>query len=417
MWHERLVRCMTKHHLSRDAIRRVLLSLITVLQDALIKQGALGQGQSLAFQTMGYTHADIDSIEIDEASLGFDSLSRLDLVLAVNQFFQLHTTGVEDYLLIRRKIGDWVDLVEQHFDIVTQNAQIAFQTSGSTAEPKTIIHAFQTLQTEIYALLSGPVGQRPRSARIISLVPPHHMYGFLFSCLLPSMTGNETISLYQQTPTRCFTLARDGDLVIATPFIWNKLAQSALQFPPGVTGITSAAPSTPETWSVLDKTNLSGLIEVYGATEPRGIGFRSAHDSAFELLPHLDAAHKEIFPINGEGMPLDIQDDLAWVGPRHFEVTGRIDKMVQVAGVNVSPAHVARVISSIACVKEAKVRMNGDRLQALIVPTATNEPTDVVAKRVREHIVRSLPAPARPATITFATSLPVTDMGKVMDWT
>ncbi|MFA8442743.1 4-coumarate--CoA ligase [Yoonia sp.] len=407
---------MNTTYLSRDAIRRILLSLVIIQQDALIKKGALSKAQTLRSHVVNRNDAEIDILEVNEDSLGFYSLSRLDLVLAVSQFFQLQVTGVEDYLLIKQKIGDWVDLVERHFELIAENAQIAFQTSGSTGAPKTVIHDLRALRTEVEALLSGPIGKLSTLARVISLVPPHHIYGFLFSCLLPSMTGNDTISLYHRPPTRSLALAKGGDLVVATPFIWEKLAQSGLQFQPDVIGISSASPTTKKTWSVLDKPALSGLIEIYGATETGGIGFRTTFDTGFELLPHLECTNQMIRAKNTAGTSLDIQDELTWIGPREFKINGRLDHVVQIAGVNVSPVYVVRVIKDIAGVKDANVQFHEGRLQALIVPMQMHELTDALAERVRNEIVRNLPAPARPATIRFSASLQYTDMGKVVDW-
>ncbi len=105
-----------------------------------------------------------------------------------------------------------------------------------------------------------------------------------------------------------------------------------------------------------------------------------------------------------------------WMRPREFKINGRLDHVVQIAGVNVSPAHVVRVIKDIAGVKDANVRFYEGRLQVLIVPMKMDELTDAFAQRVRNEIVRNLPAPARPATIRFSASLRFTDMGKIVGW-
>nr|QQZ51416.1 hypothetical protein JKL49_10555 [Phenylobacterium glaciei] len=48
---------------------------------------------------------------VDSAGLACDSLDLLNLASAVAEAVQMHRAGVEDYLLARRTIGDWVDIV------------------------------------------------------------------------------------------------------------------------------------------------------------------------------------------------------------------------------------------------------------------------------------------------------------------
>ncbi len=408
---------MDREWLSRDSIRRLLLSLIKVEQDKLIKNGILSPEMALANQSLGRCDSEIDQLRVDEDSLGFDSLSRLDLVLRVNQFFQLHSTGVEDYLLIRRRVIDWVDVVSTHFSLSNGQARIAFQTSGSSGPPKTVTHDFQKLQTEVTGFLSGVLCHVSNGTRVIALVPPHHIYGFLFTCLLPTSAKVETISLYDQTPARCCALAREHDIVIGTPFIWHRLRQSGLEFRSGVTGITSGAPSDANTWSVLENTGLSSLIEVYGATETGGIGFRTAADQPFQLLPHLDRTDEEIHDVESAGNRLDVQDELNWIRHREFEVLGRRDGIVQVAGVNVSPKHVTTMISNIEGVKTAQVRFDGMELHALVVPASQGQQADALGVRIRNHLLQHLEPAMRPSSITFRDALPLNDMGKIQDWT
>ncbi|PJI91440.1 4-coumarate--CoA ligase [Yoonia maricola] len=403
--------------LARDSVRRVLLSLIAVEQERLIKAGVVAQEKALTAQSIGATDAQIDRLSIDETSLGFDSLSRLDLVLRVNQFFQLHTTGVEDYLLVKRRVCDWVELIMQHFLLLQTPTQIAFLTSGSTGAPKTIIHEMRALQAEVTTLLAGPVPMLQPSARVLSLVPPHHIYGFLFSCILPTMAGCDTIDLHQQTPTRGFTVAQAGDLVIATPYIWERLIKSGLQFQPGVRGISAGAPTTTTTWSVLEMAGLSSLTEVYGATETGGIGFRQASDDAFHLLAHLERADAHIRHADTVDKILDIQDKINWTGPRRFTISGRRDDVVQVAGVNVAPQHVAEQIGKVFGVNSVDIRVSAGRLHALIIPSKPDDPTNALEQRIRAHLLQHLAPPARPATLTFRATRPCNDMGKLQDWT
>ncbi|MCH8539114.1 MAG: acyl-CoA synthetase, partial [Alkalimonas sp.] len=56
-----------------------------------------------------------------------DSLERLHLAGCVNEFFQLHETGVEDRLLMTNSLDDWASLVAQ---ATAETSGLTFRTSG-----------------------------------------------------------------------------------------------------------------------------------------------------------------------------------------------------------------------------------------------------------------------------------------------
>ena len=159
------------------------------------------------------------------------------------------------------------------------------------------------------------------------------------------------------------------------------------------------------------------MIEVYGATETGGIGFRTAADQPFQLLPHLDRTDEEIHDVESAGNRLDVQDELNWIRHREFEVLGRRDGIVQVAGVNVSPKHLTTMISNIEGVKTAQVRFDGMELHALVVPASQGQQADALGVRIRNHLLQHLEPAMRPSSITFRDALPLNDMGKIQDWT
>lgn len=397
--------------LTRDAIRRLLVSMITHEQSARIAKGAIGKQSSLDRMTLGLTARDVEAIEIEEDNLGFDSLARLDLIMRINQFFGLHTTGLEDYLLVRRRIGDWTEIVQKHFEMKEGKVTLTFQTSGSSGPTKAIFHGIDELLAEVdtVALLV------PSTRRILSVVPPHHIFGFLFTCLLPSRIGVEVVDLHTRAPTSVFRTAQAGDLIIATPHIWSHLGRSGTDFVPGVRGVTSAGPSDAATWAIRQTAKLTEMLEVYGATETAGIGTRTDPTAAFKLFAHLNRVDDTVWRAS-DMRQLDTQDRLTWAGPRSFHVMGRRDDVVQVAGVNVSPSYIARIIGDIDGVAEAVVRPGHERLRAFIVPANPQTNRNEFEQTVRRAINARLEAAARPNDITFGNALPRNNMGKLADW-
>ncbi|MEL6883803.1 MAG: 4-coumarate--CoA ligase [Pseudomonadota bacterium] len=400
--------------LSRGALRRLVVSFILREQKSREKQGLIRFDQALTALIVGRSPTEIDDIAITEDSLGFDSLGTLELILALNRFFDLNRSGIEDYLLIHRRIGDWVDLLSKHREIVGADWRFGFETSGSTGTPAVVSHSADTLWAEMRAQGTGPFSHIQAPGRIITLVPPHHIYGFLFGCILPDQHGMDVLDLHYAGPGTAFRHARSGDLVVGTPFNWDMLNRTGLRFVDGVFGVTSAGPSTPQTWNSVAACNLAGLTEVFGSTETGGIGTRCAPETPFELLPHVVAQGEHVFRCT-DRTPLALQDRLEWFGPDTFKVVGRLDKVVQVAGVNVSPNFVRDNILAVDGVADAAVRMGKDRLRAFVVPRDGVDTQDLQS-RLQAHLQKTLDAPARPGCITFGAELPRNDMGKAAAW-
>lgn len=388
--------------LTPEGLGRLAAALILAEQDELVRRGHLPRDRSLVLRNPGLTAADRDGLTIDEEGLGFDSLSRLGLVMRLNRFFGLSTTGVEDYLLVRRRFGDWVDLIGEHVRLMGTRLELTFATSGSSGPVKEVSHGIQTLQDELAAHLAGPLARLP-PGRIVAMVPPHHIYGCLFTILLPALSGRALVDLHQLPPTALARQGRPGDLVIGTPYTWDLVSRAGLALPAGLWGLTSAAPATALTFAA----GVSPMIEVYGATETAGIATRDGPSAPFALLPHLQ---REGDAVGGR----DLQDRLDWLDERRFHILGRKDDVIQVAGVNVSPSHVAGVIATDPGVAEVAVRPGSARLKAFVVAAPGHATTDL-ALRI-EALMTTLPAAARPAPLTFGTALPRNAMGKLCDW-
>lgn len=395
--------------LTRAALTRLICSLIRAEQAELIAKGQMNRNCGLVLADPGLTPERLAALTIDEEGLGFDSLSRLSLVLRLNRFFGLSTTGIEDYLLVRRSLGDWVDILAEHIRLMGDDLVLTFDTSGSSGPVKHVPHKARDLIAEVRAHLQGPLSEAP-PGRVLAMVPPHHIYGCLFTVILPDLTQTEVVDLHLLPPTALFRHGRAQDLVVGTPFTWNLVARCGLRLAPGMRGLTSAAPATAETYAGCAQAGLAHLTEIYGATETGGIATRAAFGAPFDLLPHLSRAGDEIH----RSEPLALQDRLDWLDDRRFHLLGRKDDVVQVGGVNVSPSHLREVISALPGVAEVAVRLGEERLKAFVVPKPGVEAAALDAEL--QGLVAALPAPARPGSITYGRQLPRNAMGKLSDW-
>jgi 4-coumarate--CoA ligase (photoactive yellow protein activation family) len=362
----------------------------------------------------------LDDEASESGSLAFDSLARIDVSGRLNNFFHLHETGVEDYLLTQKTLGGLVDVIAAAQKLKAE--RLTFQTSGSSGLPKPCTHEIALLLEEarhLAALL-------PRTRRIVSLVPPHHIYGCLFTVLLPLQMGADVVDARAWGPSRLARELGDGDALIASPHLWSYLVRSLPGFASGVTGVTSTAPMPDALKADLRSRGLSRLLEVYGSSETAGIGARGFSDSHFELFPHWTRAGDSLvrsLPGGGVAEPAPLADLLEWSAERSFRVVGRRDGAVQVGGVNVFPARVAEIINSHELVAECAVRvaeLGGDaartRLKAFVVPKDLSIAHDEVLKAVEGHVAGLLQPLERPTIWQAGPALPRNDMGKLTDW-
>ncbi|MBC7700722.1 4-coumarate--CoA ligase [Aquabacterium sp.] len=358
-------------------------------------------------------------LAIDEQGLGLDSLERLSIASALSEALHLHESGIEDLLLARRRFGQWLEVAAE--GLAAFDARLTFRTSGSSGVAKACPHELANLLQEVEHLASLV----PHTRRVLAAVPAHHIYGFLFTVLLPDRLGcNEVLDIRMMTPAVVASFLQPGDLVVSHPAHWSILARHAVRLPHGVQGITSTAPCPDLLARRLEDLGLATLTQVYGSSETAGIGTRTAAGAPFRLMPYW-SRDPQVEPRlmragkDGSICPHGIQDRLEWMDDRQFRVCGRLDEAVQVGGNNVFPSRVRQVLLDHPQVSDVVVRMmtaeEGSRLKAFVVPTPGTDPTALRADLWRWS-ESHLSAPERPKAFKIGDELPRNVMGKLSDW-
>jgi 4-coumarate--CoA ligase (photoactive yellow protein activation family) len=348
---------------------------------------------------------------LDEDGVGFDSLMLLGAAQRVADFFGLREVGYEDYLLVRRTLGDWENIVAMSwavkYDLVT------FRTSGTTGPSRTSAHPFSHMVREAttIARLAEPF------RRIVSFVAPHHIYGFLHTIVSAATLGVESLDLRATTPGSRRERLREGDLVVATPYIWDLLADETGRFPDGIVGMTSTAPMSAALAYRLAASGLSRMVEIYGSSETSGLCWRDDLRAPYALLPWWRRSGEDVAREDGEAVTLP--DVVEWLDERHLTPVRRADGAVQIAGVNVYPARVAETIRRHPGVTDCVVRRSGAqetaRLEAFVVFAEVLD-KDAKVRDIANFCARELTAPERPAHIEVGARLPLDAMGKPTAW-
>jgi len=345
---------------------------------------------------------------------GIDSLDMLSLSAAVAEM--LPEAGLDAPTSAR--FGAWCDAVASR--PVRPPRSITFRSSGSTGAPRRTTHDLGALEREA-AALARLVGAR---RRVVSAIPAHHAYGFIHSVLLPRHLPDaagrpDVVELRGRAVPQVGGLLRPGDLVLGHPLFWALLLQGTSgPLPPDIVGITSSAPCPAETALGLRRIGLARLLQIYGSAETAGIGWRDDPARPYRLLPgwRRDGGSDDL---RRDGLLVPAPDRLAWVG-EEFEVLGRRDGAVQIAGVNVSPEQVGAYLARHPAVGAIAVRPmrpdEGVRLKAFVVPAgAAGDPVALEAE-LRRFAAAGLSPAERPGAYSFGAALPRNMMGKLADW-
>jgi long-chain acyl-CoA synthetase len=300
--------------------------------------------------------ADIDSIEL------------VDLASSIYLLCDAENSGALDEAKLGRSFEEWLAFLQVAF---TRTSAMHFFSSGSSGERTLHAHSLESLIAEVTQIRERFAAIQ-QAQRIVLCVPSHHIYGFLFGILLPFALKCPVIRLDNPAAAELRTALKEGDICVAMP---RQL--DALTNPPPALGFLSAGAKLPD--STYAKFGASLLIDIYGSTETAGIGIRS-QAGPFELLPRfqrmdtsssilLDSYHDMQavlapdalnFIVSAAAVPPDRRDF-------NFEVGDRLDRVVQVSGVNVALAKVEAAIGAYASNVRAQVFLQGKAPNARIV--------------------------------------------------
>ncbi len=375
---------MRSGRLPRAALRRLVAALIDVeMQRQRGGRGALASGPT--------------------ECLELDSLERLGVVAILHETFDLPNDafGEEPF----DTLDEWVDAIAAR-----QPSRLVARTSGSTGRPRPCSHDIADLMAEAAWFAE----QVPECQRVVAMVPATHLYGIVWTALLPGLMG---VPVLEAAIGRLPPL-QAHDMIVAVPEQWSALLRVCSNWPPNVIGVNSAGPLGEGIAAAAMDAGLAKMIDVYGSTETGAIGMRHALEDGYALLPHWRIGEDKGEPqlVSRDGRRLGFPDRIAFLDEGRFKPTGRFDGAVQVGGLNVYPLHVATRLKSVPGVEDAAVRLGSNgRLKAFLVPAEGHLPADIetsVRQLAREHF-----GPAeRPSHLSFGPALPKNAMGKLSDW-
>ena len=237
---------------------------------------------------------------------------------------------------------------------------LSFASSGSTGDPKLIDKHWRALCAEAGALAAF-YGIRAGD-RIVTLVSPFHIYGFLHTLMLSLLTGAHVLFVADPSLLLSESCGIQGrmDLLIAVPPLWPLVKILAARFGIG-TLVTSGASFGPSRTADFMESGcaIAHAYEILGSTETGGVGIRDlaaksaenpfTHFAGHSLVPsgqkpgRFNLHSRFLYPRHSH----ELEDELLLLDDGRFHHLGRTDRVFKYAGKRYALAEVERTLADL----------------------------------------------------------------------
>lgn len=298
-------------------------------------------------------------------------------------------------------------------------------TGGSTGSPKVWKKTLNNIFSEVlYHIKQYNISE---DDCFLSTVPPQHIYGFLFSVLLPMLSRATVLDGIYTFPEEILnTLAKNcPSILVSVPIHYRALRDRSIS--PGMLRIafSSAGPlNVDDAGAFTGKTGV-GIIEVFGSTETGGIATRCLAEGE-QYLTSLEIVDWKIendrlyvrSPFVSSDLNRDFEgffktgDCALFVDKNNFSLSGRADGVVKIAGKRVNFAEIQEKIKKTEGVSDAIVSS---------IPAEKGRELEIVAfyigdideKELRKNLMKNLEPYSMPRYIQRKDSFPMNSTGKL----
>lgn len=312
---------------------------------------------------------------------------------------------------------------------------VAFHTSGSTSQPKTIVKTFESLAKEV-AFHRERLKIKPGTV-FLSTIEPDHMYGTLWRVMLPSSAGCLVDPEIILSPESLIAKMNAAEKVffVTTPSFLKRFCAYAEQYdvPQNCVEITtSGALLDAETSAAAKRVFGVAPLEIFGSTETGGVAWRRQGGSA---APYDWTVFDPVkVKVDAEGRlvvrsPFSFQRDFVMgdgveLSPdgRRFKLLGRRDRLVKIAEQRVSLPEMEEKMKALDGIDDvALVALEGEKgsyLGAVVVLNATrdaaaSETPGAKILAMRKRLIPLFPKGTVPKRYRFVSELPRNAQGKV----
>ena len=297
-------------------------------------------------------------------------------------------------------------------------------TGGSTGKPKIWPKTIKNLFSEAF-YLSEKFHFSPDD-RIVATVPPCHIYGILFSVLIPLVSS---AMVMESTPTFPHEIMnavplQKATVLISVPMHYRTFGNNTIPNHSLRIAFSSAGALDKTDSENFTKQTGTGITEIYGSTETGGIAYRcrAEDDAALSLFETVDVEIiGEKIHVRSDYISPNLtrdEDGFYQTGDRggkfdsdRFILYGRSDGIVKIGGKRVDLEEIREKILSIPDITDAMILSNpckkGRENEIAVVLEGKIHP-----KQVREYLSGQLEPYAQPRSIKVVDRIPRNNMGK-----
>ena len=314
-------------------------------------------------------------------------------------------------------------------ECLEEGTQLLFFTSGSSGFP---VGAFKT-QTNLSAEVQGLKGliKKKEIKRVVVTVPFVHIYGVLAGLLLPMALENiELIVKEDFLPYELIEEVKKGDtLVITTPVFIKALGKMSESIDMSSSlFISSTGPLSSEDISVFETLYSTDVMQLFGSTETGGIAYKFGASKVWVPLNDVTVETKnERLSVSSpyisryllsEGiqqliLPF-VTEDIIEVSSEGFELLGRSNKIIKIAGKRISALAIESLLENIEGVERAVVTLVYKkellRSEQILITLQTKE--ELKKSFIKEKIAESYGVLTIPFKVVYVDEIKLSSMGK-----
>jgi acyl-CoA synthetase (AMP-forming)/AMP-acid ligase II len=248
-----------------------------------------------------------------------------------------------------------------------EDANVVMFTSGSTGKPVACARTLSFFRRGADANAECMMDGLAPGASIVATVPPYHMYGFELSIIVPLFKGGTVYSgrpFYPRDIAGALQAIDAPRILISTPVHLRILKESGIETPPVARVFSATAPLPGPLACDIEEMLGADLREIFGTTETGSIGWRNtAREESFHLLHGMSLLQQEeTSRISAPHIspPFVLPDRLVSSDSGAFQIAGRSNDIVNIAGKRMSLAGMNAILANIDGVMDGAFLAPGD---------------------------------------------------------